>query len=253
MKRGYIKTYRSLLDWEWFDDWKVLKVFLHLTLSCNYEEKDWKGIIIKPGQIVTSYSILSREINLSVREIRTAINKLKTTGEVTSEATSKYTVFTVQNWEKFQEEDKPNDKRTTSETTSEETSEATSEATSKYTVFTVQNLGKVSRRRQAKRQTNDKRRQETTTKEVKNNKNNNNNNNNTYTDPVGDVNFEAFWNCYPKRNGKKIGKKKTEQMFMKLSNQNKDRILIAVENYAKSGQMPKTLKGSLEMITGWIG
>ena len=35
-------------------------------------------------------------------QIRTALNKLKSTGEVASESTNRYTIITVVNWEKYQ-------------------------------------------------------------------------------------------------------------------------------------------------------
>jgi hypothetical protein len=33
---GYIKLYRSLLKWEWYDDSNVFRVFMHLLLTANY-------------------------------------------------------------------------------------------------------------------------------------------------------------------------------------------------------------------------
>ena len=43
------------------------------------------------GEIIISLSSLSSQSGLSVRKIRTAINRLKTTGYLTCEATSRYT------------------------------------------------------------------------------------------------------------------------------------------------------------------
>ena len=36
---GFIKLYRSMLQWEWYDDVNVKVLFLHLLLKANYEEK----------------------------------------------------------------------------------------------------------------------------------------------------------------------------------------------------------------------
>jgi hypothetical protein len=77
---GFIKLHRSLLKWEWYDDMNVFRVFLHLLLTANYEDKNWHGITIKRGQRVFSFEGLSKETKLSVRNVRTAIDKLKTTG-----------------------------------------------------------------------------------------------------------------------------------------------------------------------------
>ena len=35
LKNGYIKLYRSLLDWEWYDDTVTKCLFLHLLLTVN--------------------------------------------------------------------------------------------------------------------------------------------------------------------------------------------------------------------------
>ena len=47
LKNGYIKLYRSLLDWEWYDDTVTKCLFLHLLLTVNAYDEDWKGIVIK--------------------------------------------------------------------------------------------------------------------------------------------------------------------------------------------------------------
>lgn len=101
-KNGYIKIYRSLTSWEWYSEPNTLRLFLHLLLTVNYEDKKWCGEIIRRGQRVSSYSELASELNLSVRNIRTALNHLKSTGEVTHTKTSKYGIFTVNNYDEYQ-------------------------------------------------------------------------------------------------------------------------------------------------------
>ena len=56
---------------------------------------------------------------------------------------------------------------------------------------------------------------------------------------LSDRDFLKFWELYPKRNGKKLGKAKTANLFHKLKSEDKERILVAVKNYAISGQMAK--------------
>ena len=68
----------------------------------NYEDKNWRDIIIKRGQRVASYETLAKELKLSVRQIRTAIKHLKTTGEMTHDKKANFSVVTVNNYDKFQ-------------------------------------------------------------------------------------------------------------------------------------------------------
>jgi len=100
---GYVRLYRSLLDWEWYTDSNTKDVFLHLILTANYEPKKWRGITIERGQRVFSYGKLAVELRISVQSVRTAINHLKSTGEITCEATREYSIVTVKNYDSYQQ------------------------------------------------------------------------------------------------------------------------------------------------------
>ena len=101
---GYIKTYRKMLDWEWYTDVPVRVLFEHCLLKANYKEKKWHGITIECGSFITSYENLAFETGLTVQQVRTAINKLKSTGEITYQSTSRYSIITVNNWIEYQED-----------------------------------------------------------------------------------------------------------------------------------------------------
>ena len=102
LENGFIKLHRSLLKWEWYDDINVFKLFIHLLLTVNLYDEKWQGKTIKRGTRVTSYSVLSKETKLSIQQIRTVLKKLSSTGELTVKKTPKYTVVTVNNYDKFQ-------------------------------------------------------------------------------------------------------------------------------------------------------
>lgn len=102
MESGYIKLYRSLLNWEWYDDVNTKVVFLHLLLTVSISDCKWHGIEIKRGSRVSSFSNLSEETKLTVKQIRTAISHLETTGEVARYKHAKFTVFAINNYDKYQ-------------------------------------------------------------------------------------------------------------------------------------------------------
>ena len=112
---GWIKTHRTLLFWEWYTSVEVFKLFMHCLLKANHEPKKWHGIEIQSGQFVTSLQNLAIESGLSVRQVRTALNKLKATQEVTHETTASYSIITINNWDKWQMSDTVCDKLATSE------------------------------------------------------------------------------------------------------------------------------------------
>jgi hypothetical protein len=98
----YIKMFRKLVFWEWYTDVNTTKLFLHCLLMANWQPGRWRGISYKKGQFFTSISNLSKETGLTVREVRTALDHLMSTNEVTSQTTSRYTLITVVNFEKYQ-------------------------------------------------------------------------------------------------------------------------------------------------------
>ncbi|MBQ1988277.1 MAG: hypothetical protein II234_00035 [Clostridia bacterium] len=110
---GWIKIHRQLLEWEWYNDINTFRLFMHILLKAQHKPIDWQGIKIEAGSFVTSLDKLSKETGLSIRKVRTALDNLKTTREVTSKTTSRYSIVTVNNWNKWQTNDTPLDKQTT--------------------------------------------------------------------------------------------------------------------------------------------
>src|SRR5690554_1243855 len=102
---GYIKIWRQLQSWEWYDDPNTLRVFLHLLLNASWAENRWQGITIQPGQLVTGRKKLAAELKLSEQQIRTSLNRLKSTNEITSKTTNRFSVITICNWGSYQSDD----------------------------------------------------------------------------------------------------------------------------------------------------
>lgn len=102
---GYIKLWRSLLKWEWYSDVNVSRLFIHLLLTANYEDTTWRGETIHRGQRLTSVAKLSEETGLTTKEVRTALNKLTRTNELTIKTTNKFSVITVEKYDFFQSSD----------------------------------------------------------------------------------------------------------------------------------------------------
>ena len=101
---GWIKLHRKLTEWEWYSDVNTSRVFMHLLLVANHKDNQWRGISIKRGQRLTSISKLADETNLSIKNIRTSIKRLKATNEVASCSNAQHTVFTIVNYNLYQHE-----------------------------------------------------------------------------------------------------------------------------------------------------
>jgi hypothetical protein len=92
------------LDWEWYEDHNTTRVFIHLILKSSHTNKKWRGQAITPGQIRTTTSELAKETGLSIKNIRTALNHLKSTSEVAIKNTNKYAVISINNWSEYQQD-----------------------------------------------------------------------------------------------------------------------------------------------------
>jgi len=102
-----------MLDWEWKRDPNVVAMFIHLLLTVNHEQGRWQGVVIEPGQKVTSLPNLAEEIGLTYQQTRTALFKLKSTGEITDKSTNKYRLITVNKWQEYQSDNSLERRQTT--------------------------------------------------------------------------------------------------------------------------------------------
>ena len=100
---GYICLYRSLLSWEWHDNPSTGWLFVNLLLLANIAPANWQGITLERGQVVTGRKALAAQTGLSERQVRTALDHLEKTGELTIKTTSKYSLITIVNYGKFQD------------------------------------------------------------------------------------------------------------------------------------------------------
>lgn len=102
MDGNYVKINRKILDWEWYTDINTCRLFIHMLLKANWKDGNFRGKPIPRGSFVSSIGKLSEETNLTKDEIRTAIKHLISTKEITKQSFSKYSVFTVKNYDMYQ-------------------------------------------------------------------------------------------------------------------------------------------------------
>lgn len=120
--KGFMRLHRQLLDWEWFDNSQMVHVWIYFLLKANYQDSKWHGIDIPRGSFITSLDTICKDTGLSLQNVRTCMNKLKSTGEITTQSTNKYSVITICKYETYnlQESDvnKQDNKQTNIQSTS---------------------------------------------------------------------------------------------------------------------------------------
>ncbi len=97
-RQGWVKLYREMLDWEWYDDTIVKIVYLHILLSANWEDANYHGTVIKAGEFKTTVRQIAADLKISIQQVRRALNALKRTNQITTHTTSKYTIISIKDW-----------------------------------------------------------------------------------------------------------------------------------------------------------
>lgn len=102
-KTTFVKLDRNLATWRWFKYPKTLVVWIWLIMNANVEDHDFERETIHRGEVATSYRRIMTDTGLSSKEVRTALNHLKETGEVATRIRPKYQVISILEYSRYQD------------------------------------------------------------------------------------------------------------------------------------------------------
>lgn len=102
---GWVKIHRSILDWEWWHERNTRDLFFYLLIAANHDDQTWQGKDVPRGSIATSRKKLMEAVDLTEQEVRTALNNLQNSRQITSKTTNKNTIITICNYDKYQMQD----------------------------------------------------------------------------------------------------------------------------------------------------
>lgn len=100
--QGFIKLPRNLLGWRWYANNNTRLVYFDLLLRAEWTEREYLGITLKRGQAAVTVAALAANNHLSVQQTRTALNNLKSTGEITIDANTKFSIITLNFYDEIQ-------------------------------------------------------------------------------------------------------------------------------------------------------
>ena len=116
--KGWIKMFRQITDWELYKDINSKVLFLHLLLTAAYTDYTTSdGFVVHAGYCFTSIRQLADETGLSIRQVRTALERLEATHSLTQQTTHRGTLIKVEKWAFFQGEREKATQQTTQQTT----------------------------------------------------------------------------------------------------------------------------------------
>ena len=102
MEEGFVKINRKLTKWEWYTDANTARVFLHCLIMANWQDTRFRGQEVPRGSFVTGRKKLATELKMSEQSVRTALEHLKSTNEITIKTTSKYSIISVVKYNDYQ-------------------------------------------------------------------------------------------------------------------------------------------------------
>lgn len=109
-ENGWIKLYFSILNWEWWGDAAMVRAWIFILMSANYKDSRWMGYEIKAGSFATSLKSLSEQLHTTIDKTRTILARLQKTGEITVTSNHHFTLISINNWQKYQENPTQNPK-----------------------------------------------------------------------------------------------------------------------------------------------
>lgn len=116
MNNGFILLHRKIIkEWEWYSNTNDRLVFIHCLLSANWEDGWFEGKKIPRGSFATSYKNLAREVGISVQSLRTSLEHLKSTHNITHETNKQFSIITIENYDKYQTINTSSNKRPTND------------------------------------------------------------------------------------------------------------------------------------------
>ena len=71
-------------------------------MKANPKNKNWQGLIIERGQLVTSLDSICHDTRFTKQVVRTCLKRLKSTQEITIKTTHRYSVITILKYNTYQ-------------------------------------------------------------------------------------------------------------------------------------------------------
>lgn len=194
---------RDIEKWGWYKDTNTFRVFFHLLLKAQYQQGEFLGISLVRGQVVTGRKQLSSDLGLSEQNVRTALDHLQKSGEITIKPTNKFSIVTICKYDSWVcEENESNQQLTNNQPTTNHIKINNEGINIEDNIDNINNIPTTEQKKNKK-------------EKVKKEK---------------DEQFEVVWLAY----NKKGSKKDSLEQWEKLSDEEKERVLPHVRVYVSS-------------------
>ena len=119
MSTGWIALHRRLLEHPRFRDPEWLSVWLFLLLNATHQPRkmnfDGKLVELKPGQLITGRHAIGKATGVSSAKVWRILETMKFDQQIEQQAGVKGSIFTVQNWQEYQNCEQQSEQRLSSD------------------------------------------------------------------------------------------------------------------------------------------
>ena len=106
MGKGFVKLHRKLLGSDLWDDAIALRVFIFCLLSAAWKRTEVYGIVLKPGQLLTTRQEIAQKTGLPEGTVRHALERLERGRRIGRKKADKKangkTLITIEKWREYQ-------------------------------------------------------------------------------------------------------------------------------------------------------
>ena len=109
MSEGWVSIYRQIFDNKDLKDNNHLLIFIYMVVHASHKPTivtyRRKRVVLKRGQLTVSLRDLCKRFNLTERKVRTILRNLEMTQSLTHTLFKQLSVYTIVNYNKFQDND----------------------------------------------------------------------------------------------------------------------------------------------------
>jgi len=115
MNRGYVKMWRKSIEGGWLTNHKLWAFWCWCLIKASHKECDvivgYQKVHLMPGDFIFGRKTASKELGMSERSIRTILDFLKSSQNLTIKTTNKFSIISIINWSTYQQDAEQNDQQ----------------------------------------------------------------------------------------------------------------------------------------------
>ena len=100
---GFFVIHRQIKDWRWWHNNTARGIWFYLLAEANWKDGWFMGERVPRGSLATSTASLAEQTGVSESTVRRWLKKFENDGQITRQATNRFTIINITNYRAFQD------------------------------------------------------------------------------------------------------------------------------------------------------